>query len=69
MDYAKPADIVASMIDASEKKLALAPRDLLIRGAIAGAQHQFPIVEQVQQAGIALHEFDHHGDYVLQGLL
>jgi formate transporter len=37
MDYVKPADIVASMIDASVKKLALAPRDLLIRGAIAGA--------------------------------
>jgi formate transporter len=37
MDYAKPADIVASMIDASEKKLAVAPRDLLIRGAISGA--------------------------------
>jgi formate transporter len=37
MDYAKPADIVASMIDASVKKLALAPRDLLIRGAISGA--------------------------------
>jgi formate transporter len=37
MDYAKPADIVLSMIDASVKKLALAPRDLLIRGAISGA--------------------------------
>ncbi len=37
MDYAKPADVVASMIDASCKKLALAPRDLLIRGAISGA--------------------------------
>jgi formate transporter len=37
MDYAKPADIVVSMIDASVKKLALTPRDLLIRGAISGA--------------------------------
>jgi formate/nitrite transporter len=37
MDYTKPSDIVASMIDASVKKLALAPRDLLIRGAISGA--------------------------------
>jgi formate/nitrite transporter len=37
MDYAKPADVVASMIDASVKKLALSPRDLLIRGAISGA--------------------------------
>src|SRR5690242_15652640 len=37
MDYAKPADIVSSMIEVSEKKLALGPRDLLIRGAISGA--------------------------------
>jgi formate transporter len=37
MDYAKPADVVASMVDASVKKLALSPRDLLIRGAISGA--------------------------------
>ncbi len=37
MDYAKPADVVASMIDVSLKKLALAPRDLLIRGALSGA--------------------------------
>ena len=36
MDYAKPADIVTSMIDVSLKKLALAPRDLLIRGALSG---------------------------------
>jgi formate/nitrite transporter len=37
MDYAKPAEVVAVMIDASEKKLALAPRDLLIRGSFSGA--------------------------------
>src|ERR1019366_919122 len=37
MDYAKPADAVDSMIDVSLKKLALAPRDLLIRGALSGA--------------------------------
>ncbi len=37
MDYAKPADVVASMIDVSLKKLALAPSDLLIRGALSGA--------------------------------
>jgi formate/nitrite transporter len=37
MDYAKPSDVIASMIDAGEKKLALSPRDLLIRGAISGA--------------------------------
>ena len=37
MDYAKPSDVVAAMVDASLKKLTLAPRDLLIRGAISGA--------------------------------
>ena len=37
MDYAKPVDVVTSMIDASVKKLALAPRDILIRGALSGA--------------------------------
>jgi formate/nitrite transporter len=37
MDYAKPSDVVASMIDASQKKLALTPKDLLIRGALSGA--------------------------------
>jgi formate transporter len=37
MDYARPADVVASMIDVSLKKLALSQRDLLIRGALSGA--------------------------------
>src|SRR5436305_2083231 len=37
MDYAKPAEVVAAMLDASQKKLALDPRDLLIRGALSGA--------------------------------
>ena len=37
MDYTKPPVVVASMVDASLKKLALGPRDLLIRGAISGA--------------------------------
>jgi formate/nitrite transporter len=37
MDYTKPADVVAAMIDAGAKKLALAPRDLMIRGALSGA--------------------------------
>ena len=37
MDYLKPTDVVTSMIDVSLKKLALAPRDLLIRGALSGA--------------------------------
>jgi formate transporter len=37
MDYAKPSDVVASMVDASIKKLALGPRDVLIRGGLSGA--------------------------------
>jgi hypothetical protein len=37
MDVAKPADFITAMVDASVKKLALEPRDLLVRGAIAGA--------------------------------
>ena len=37
MDYAKPADVVASMVEAGLKKLSLEPRDLLIRGALSGA--------------------------------
>jgi hypothetical protein len=31
MDYAKPAEVVAEMIETSQKKLALGPRDVLIR--------------------------------------
>jgi formate/nitrite transporter len=37
MDYVKPSDVVSAMIDASTRKLALAPRDLMIRGILAGA--------------------------------
>ncbi|HTV71912.1 MAG TPA: formate/nitrite transporter family protein [Rhizobiaceae bacterium] len=37
MDYTKPSDVVVAMIDASQKKLALGPRDLMIRGALSGA--------------------------------
>jgi formate/nitrite transporter len=37
MDYAKPADVVKTMIDSAGTKLALAPRDLLIRGMLSGA--------------------------------
>jgi formate/nitrite transporter len=37
MDYTKPADVVAAMIDLGVKKLALPPRDLFIRGALSGA--------------------------------
>jgi formate/nitrite transporter len=37
MDYNKAADVVATMVDTAQKKLALEPRDLLIRGALSGA--------------------------------
>src|SRR6266545_5974436 len=37
MDYAKPTDVVATMIESGRAKLALAPRDLLIRGMLSGA--------------------------------
>src|SRR5689334_14057369 len=37
MDYAKPADVVDAMIASARAKLALSPRDLLIRGALSGA--------------------------------
>ena len=37
MDYVKPTDVVKTMIDSAGNKLALAPRDLLIRGMLSGA--------------------------------
>jgi formate/nitrite transporter FocA (FNT family) len=37
MDCAKPTDVVRTMIDSAGTKLALAPRDLLIRGMLSGA--------------------------------
>src|SRR5437016_13933823 len=37
MDYVKPADVVSAMIAAGKAKAALGPRDLLIRGILAGA--------------------------------
>ncbi len=37
MDYAKPTDVVNTMIESGRSKLALAPRDLLIRGILSGA--------------------------------
>ncbi len=37
MDYAKPTDVVTSMIASGRNKLALNPRDLLIRGMLSGA--------------------------------
>ena len=37
MDYVKPADVVSQMVETGRRKLALEPRDLLIRGALSGA--------------------------------
>lgn len=37
MAYAKPADVVSTMIESGRSKLRLEPRDLLIRGALSGA--------------------------------
>ncbi len=37
MDYAKPSEVVATMIESGRNKLRLEPRDLLIRGALSGA--------------------------------
>jgi formate/nitrite transporter len=37
MDYVKPADVAAAMVESGRRKLALAPRDLLIRGVLSGA--------------------------------
>jgi formate transporter len=37
MDYVKPADVAAAMVEAGKRKLELAPRDLLIRGMLSGA--------------------------------
>ncbi len=37
MDYVKPADVAAAMVDAGRRKLALPTTDLLIRGMLSGA--------------------------------
>src|SRR5579871_7048008 len=37
MDYVKPAEIISDALDAAERKAALPVRDLLLRGALAGA--------------------------------
>lgn len=37
MDYVKPADVAALMVDTGRRKLALSPSNLLIRGALAGS--------------------------------
>jgi formate transporter len=36
MDYVKPADVAAAMMDTGKRKLTLSRTDLLIRGALAG---------------------------------
>ena len=36
MDYVKPADVAAAMVNAGRSKLALSPLDLIIRGGLAG---------------------------------
>jgi formate/nitrite transporter len=37
MDYVKPADVAAAMVESGRRKLALSPRNLLIRGMLSGA--------------------------------
>ena len=37
MDYVKPADVATAMLETGRRKLALSPRDLLIRGMLSGA--------------------------------
>ena len=37
VDYVKPADVAMAMVEGGRRKLALAPRDLLIRGMLSGA--------------------------------
>ncbi len=37
MDYVKPADVAAAMVNAGRTKLALSATDLVIRGGLAGA--------------------------------
>jgi formate transporter len=37
MDYVKPADVAAAMLDTGKRKLTLRPSDLLIRGMLSGA--------------------------------
>ena len=37
MDYVKPADVAAAMVEAGSRKLTLSPSDLMIRGVLSGA--------------------------------
>jgi formate/nitrite transporter len=36
-DYVKPADVAIAMLETGKRKLAMSPRDLLIRGMLSGA--------------------------------
>ena len=36
MDYVKPADVAAAMVNAGRTKLALSATDLVVRGGLAG---------------------------------
>jgi hypothetical protein len=44
MDYAKPAEVVAAMIETSQKKLALGPRDRLIRATYQSKQAGYGVI-------------------------
>src|SRR5438094_6545579 len=37
MDYVKPAEVAAAMVETGRRKLALTPTDLMIRGMLSGA--------------------------------
>jgi formate/nitrite transporter len=37
MDYVKPAEVAAAMVETARRKLTLTPTDLVIRGALAGS--------------------------------
>ena len=37
MDYIKPAEVAATMVETGRRKLALKTYDLFVRGALAGA--------------------------------
>src|SRR5271168_516293 len=37
MDYVKPVDVAAAMVNSGRNKLALSPADLIIRGSLAGS--------------------------------
>jgi formate transporter len=51
MDYVKPADVAKAMIETAQRKLALAPVDLLIRGMMSGALLGFATSFAINGAG------------------